>query len=58
MNERKEINQLLLEIKVMVVSEVSDLGDSEIPIKKKFLIDDFKEIRHLGKGSFGIVKLV
>lgn len=41
------------------ITEVSDMNDNEqIPVKKKFQIDDFKAIRHLGKGSFGIVKLV
>ena len=41
------------------ITEASEMNDNEqIPIKKKFQIDDFKDICHLGKGSFGIVKLV
>ena len=41
------------------ITEVSDMNDTDpILAKKKFQIDDFKTIKHLGKGSFGIVKLV
>lgn len=55
-NSKSQQRLSKLETPNAITEESADMN--EIPPKKKFQVDDFKTIKHLGKGSFGIVKLV